>query len=97
MGTIMGSDQHGEAYPEPPPPPYRCPICGGGANRYMTCEYPGCPDGHDQPARGPFYPPANRRTLAEEIIDPTDPPLWQRLIVFGLVCIALFYLFSTPG
>lgn len=43
----MGSDEHGPAYPEPPRKPYRCPICRGDANRYSSCDYPGCYDGRD--------------------------------------------------
>ncbi len=43
----MGTDEHGEAYPEPPKV-YRCPICHGDENRYLTCEYPGCFDGRDR-------------------------------------------------
>lgn len=30
---------------------YRCPICGGNSDRYRECEYPGCPDGRDQPGQ----------------------------------------------
>jgi hypothetical protein len=35
---------------------YRCPICDGDKNRFMRCEYPGCPDGCDQPGRFKTYP-----------------------------------------
>jgi hypothetical protein len=61
----MGTDEHGPAYPEPP---YRCPICNGDENRFMTCDYPGCPDGCDQPGRFRAYPnqsPLPLRTTAE--------------------------------
>lgn len=36
--------------------PYRCPICDGNENRFMTCDYPGCPDGCDQWGRFKTYP-----------------------------------------
>lgn len=58
----MGHDEHGPAYPGDGEydnfrrmhglpeyvPPYRCPICRGSENRYLECEYPGCPDGRDR-------------------------------------------------
>ncbi len=64
----MGMDEHGPAYPEPPKV-YRCPICRGDENRFMTCEYPGCPDGIYQPHRFRSYPnagPMPHRTSAEK-------------------------------
>jgi hypothetical protein len=67
----MGYDEHGPAYPAHCPgtvkefhdrierrhlEAYRCPICSGDQNRFMTCEYPDCPDGCDQPGRFKTYP-----------------------------------------
>ena len=42
--------------------PYRCPICNGDRNRFMTCEYPGCPDGCDQPGRFELFDAQPPRT-----------------------------------
>lgn len=35
---------------------YVCPICKGDKDRFMTCDYPACPDGRDQHGRFPTYP-----------------------------------------
>lgn len=45
-------DEHGPVAPAP----YLCPICRGDKDRFMTCEYPACPDGCDQPSRFRTYP-----------------------------------------
>lgn len=51
---IVGHDEHGPAYPMARPG-YHCPICKGDENRFLTCDYPGCPDGHDQPRLRPEW------------------------------------------
>ncbi len=64
----MGNDEHGPAYPDHDPANvkpfhdhirrvsgYRCPICGGNQDRYLECEYPGCPDGRDQSRLRPAH------------------------------------------
>lgn len=63
------------------PPIYACPICNGDKHRYMTCEYPGCPDGRDQ---GRYFerfdaPDLGRRT-----------PAISTMIVGWAVAIAFF-------
>ena len=65
----MGNDEHGPAYPEPRVYAYHCPICGGNKDRYLECEYPGCPDGRDQP----------RFDMLRATYDPYEEPNeWQK-------------------
>jgi hypothetical protein len=100
----MGNDEHGPAYPEPPKvwdhpdwqrkQPYRCPICNGDENRYMTCEYPGCPDGRD-----PGHPHARLFKRYEPVSDLCSKPSGplSRLATAGIWLIGLtllFYLFT---
>lgn len=73
----MGHDEHGPAYPEPPcKQAYRCPICKGDENRFMTCDYPGCPDGCDQPGRFRTYPAT-----------PSEPGRWTHILVSATVAL----------
>lgn len=80
----MGHDEHGPAYPEPAQhhelvnrlnhrvrAEYRCPICRGNENRYLECEYPGCPDGRD---RTHPHAVARRQALLRETY-PTEDEL----------------------
>jgi hypothetical protein len=84
----MGTDEHGPAYPEPRKE-YRCPICNGDKNRFMTCEYPDCPDGCDQ-RRFKTYP-------MSEYKETPEPPLWQRLVGVAIVLGLLLWMFMTPA
>lgn len=83
----MGYDEHGPAYPEPP---YRCPICNGNENRYMVCEYPGCPDGRD--AGHPHSRHFDRAMIrVTPVPDRDTTPSRARILLGWIFAIAMFF------
>jgi hypothetical protein len=68
---------------------YRCPICNGGPNRYLECEYPGCPDGRDQSRLRSWFP--------EEKIVPKKRSDYEFMLSIVLFAVALAWLFLTPA
>jgi hypothetical protein len=86
---VMGNDEHGPAYPDGPATvrvaarPYSCPICKGDQNHFMTCAYPDCPNGCDQPGRFISYPNEGPHPLSRR------SPALSTLIVGWALAIAL--------
>lgn len=85
----MGNDQHGPAYPEPP---YVCPICRGDKDRFSRCEYPGCPDGHDQPGRFRTYP-----TEHSDMAYIDMRSFFIGLAMFAALALAIIFFFAKPA
>jgi hypothetical protein len=67
--------QYKDRYWHVPTTPYQCPICDGDQNRFMMCDYPGCPDGCDQPGRFQLFD--------------LEPPTRGGCFIASLLCAAL--------
>lgn len=92
---IVGHDEHGPAYPDPASqwphhpscaPIYLCPICKGDRHRYLTCDYPACPDGRDQ---GRYF-----ERFETGLSKPTPP--WPVAFVGWAVMVAVLVYMAWP-
>ncbi len=98
----MGNDEHGPAYPDRDPflsdraisperhrKVYRCPICNGDENRYLSCEHPGCFDGRD---RGHPHRLLRETYPTEDETAQIGPSWAQILIGWGFVIALILYM-----